>query len=354
MSESSIQDSNFTGSPLMSYGTASRKIRYIKIVLLALVAILGIVIATSFWFLFLVKIPVPKNMAVAYVVTNGDSFPYDAPLNWRVVRQESNFFPIIVGYSWKKGQVTFEPYVIKLASVSEAINERNIWHISANDDISDSNFGTLVSFFGWPWQWKSKSPQLILSPKVLFGENAALPNRVSGELVDDIWYTDWKINDTELENLKNISGDWSLINDERSIFITKYFNSRGIIAPLNYDAVAWDEFGNIDFFTKDSQGNLFSVNNLVDLSNKPYYLPDGDVATAIYLSSTSSMSLFTTSSTITRPLLIDSVSTCPGENVANFTKSSLSNICSWFDNCELWSEQMYLNIYENKLTICFQ
>ena len=352
MSESSIQDSSFAGSPILSYGTTSRKTRYIKITGLLLLIIIGIVSAIIFWFLFLVKIPLPDNMAVSLVIRNTTDIPYNAPLEWRVMYQESQKYPTIVGYTWENQEL--KPFAVRLTKLSEMTTNRSIWLSSDKKESSNENYGSLVSVFGWPWEWSNKNNILILRPKLLLaGIDNSLPKEIKGEIKDNIWYTDYQIDNRINLNTDNVVTDWSLIPQESKPFVEKYLSSQGVIAPNIYSVLAWDNNEIVDFLALDKQNFIIPLSNKSSIEEDVFTMPDGDTATILYKTASSTSEVNLTTSTVLGDFNKDSID-CPGQKLAEFSKESIFNICSWFDNCTMWFTKFYVNNDQNRMIICFQ
>ncbi len=358
-----IRDAAFRGSPIMSYGRASRGPVWPKYLALGagFFVLFLIILFSLFW--FLTKIPVPKE-AAAVIIFPADK-PLDAtnPLLWKQSHEYNKPLPTIAGLVRDRDN-NFLEYSIRLSPLNAITGKSRLWKLEASQELLVKEYKSPFQFFGWPWELRGQKVFLELNTNILLS-NVTQNNTdssIRGTVVGNRWRTDFPLfmaGDKSIEGKSNAvlleDGDLDILNNffaYHGVFVSDNSTSGTLSWDFGSDAaiVKYTDITDLDLIRDNVESN--------GVEYKVFTMPDGTTARVIYATS-GNLGASTGDVTInTEGLLLDqnkeSVSdlTCSGEVIAVLNRMSLQNFCSWFDICLFdFNNLVFLN-EDGYLTVC--
>jgi len=349
--DSFIQDSKFQGSPMVSYGRTSRRIFWIKTIVLSILLITVSITGILAWFWFYSKIPLPKNIIYKQVIINQEKLSSNTPVIWQTAKQENSPLPVLVGY-YKQDNKTL-PFAIKFNFIFDWVfNQSSIWEIicQKQDYPHKIIYSTPQDEFSSFQKIKRK---ITIYPKNFFNTDSVkikLPLEVKLSFFKKgIWKID-NLSSSKTQALKNRLG-LNFIPFSQSKLIKNYLITKHQAvsdATLN-NYLVWG--GNTSNTNKiqiiDSiTGSKLQLQNF---KYQDYELPDGDIVKQEIVNTPE----FTTTSNGFFKKQVNIIKDCPGTIIARLNKDSIKNISSWLQvNLEL-IDYIQINQDKKELYLCY-
>lgn len=384
MSDSVILDTQFRGSPILSYGKSGDKMRWAALLLLVISVLLFIPVGLVCWFWFFTSIPIPVNTALSATLQAGSRMPVRAPEIWKQIQISNSPLPTLVGYVRDNETQALTPFAVKLSSFKEVVwDKKGIWQLRTAGNIKLGTPKSPFVVFGTPLN-KPGGVRVAINLTAFFGgalANEPIPDSLTGLVKDGVFATDLSVSTLEdiSNNLKSAHEDnqdnkgYILVKSVSDKLLSNFFTLQGVDVNFSDTGVlSWskeasgtkllfESFGHksTPFLGQDSSGTTM-------ITKRTYILPDEDVVQRLYIGSSLQAVSSTTSDTDNlilanlQGLKIDqsasnvSKTECPGNSIASFDKQSLVNICSWTDMCFFDLDKITFSELNNKLIICYQ
>lgn len=349
MNRNLIQDNPFQGSPLLSYGRASRRGFWILSILVGLGFLILACFFYSLWFWHSSRIPLPDKTVAYAVLPTSASLPSVFPSNWQQMQSENDPFPTIVGYAWHPQAQRLIPFAMRQQWVGGFFHIRDgFWHITSDFPLSRGDVLKPSTIFGSFFTFPSfKEPQLSLFPRQLFApfieDSSLYPPVLSGSLSKGQWAVlledGLKLPQIEYPSLAHSEQEGILIDPMTAYPLERQLLAFGV--PVNFlenSLLSWGSSTASEPFyvagtSTSPQMILDPPNSSVELT----LLPDGTNAFYLYVSSSTlpassfdfSMEevLYATSTPVFQSA--SSIS-CPGEPLTFLKARRLDAFFSWF------------------------
>lgn len=371
MTDSSIHDAGFAGSPIMSYGEAPVKRRITKLlaVLAGSFAIFLVIFSLGFW--FLTSMPIPNETVAMAVLPASVKLSGEAPEVWRIAVDANQPLPTVVGYAKDKDGKT-KPFAIRVFLVSDLTNHFSAWNLLSGSELTSSSSKRPSTLIGSPF---SSTARLTIWPKKLLnsvsGLGFDLPEVMAGPIIGKVWRVNGLKDD--VQSLSSVTGTNAIaLNPSFSRLLSNYLTANGKVVKV-------PENGLVNWKNDKTGLNLFVQPN-TPIENSVYLdLAEGldlfDYKSSLLEDETTyqilnpPISLSATSSVFqqtqfvyqlpAKPIIEDpnkSVRSlaCSGEPLAVFDHQSLKNICSWTDICFFVPKQMIIAKQGDQVSFCVE
>lgn len=368
--ETVIHDNVLRGSPIMSFGEPPRRYRALK--LLALLAGSFLVLALSLAFVAWVtmKLPLPESPLVAAVVRSSVTMPGNIPQVWREARDMNDPMPTLLGYARNPETGEPVPFAVTFPSLFDgATYSSGRWNLLTDQDLKAAEYLPMSKIYGkllgFPTShdvWLTVYAKNLLDSE---GALSGLPQIIQGEVKDRIWHTDLSseglsgLDSLQLgQNAIPLTAENSLIAGSAAVLqgITLNLPETGVLNWVNTATGTRLEPKSMNSQNTTGESDLAVANGLFGYRQKfledqtPYYMltfPD---------SSTRTFSGVDVPNTVSRPVISPSSASslaCPGQLLALFDTTSVSNICSWLGVCWEKPKTVIFTHINNRVDICF-
>jgi hypothetical protein len=372
-----IRDAAFRGSPILSYGTASRGSAWPKFLALIAGIFVVVLLVVFSWFWFFTNIPMPLNSTVFTVLPADAALNTKAPLVWKQSQALNKPLPTIAGLS-KQLNVSGDHsgkslgYAIRLTPATAIVGKTRLWELVSDEKIEVESFKSPFDVFGWPWEMFNGQMKLNVAVRDLFSTKELswdeLPDMVEGTVIGNKWKTNLFIQ-------KNITNKTNIASLE-SGFVRFDAGTPDVLKNFLQYHGAWADFAESGEFTWRFDPSLVTLDyfdggesridwlNEDEFIKQDFVLDDEYVAKRIYLlpgNASSSSGVASSSGALAisveqsgMGIISNSVNelTCEGNVLAKFDHQSIQNFCSWFDICFFEYANLVLLNEGGYLTAC--